>query len=179
MNQNENEKKISALVSSDKKLEILISELLGNSVARTDISIQGSPEQIKDKYGLCYIDPSVIQSSSNPPMTEPFLEDDFGWVVGFSFSLPFIICLIAGIFIIGDINSTRDNLVYGFLGALIGSLLGLFLSTLIRKRHRQKIKKQEAKGGFLIWINTHTSKQYKQVINILFKNDASNIKTSP
>ncbi|MBA3537233.1 MAG: hypothetical protein H0T84_11595 [Tatlockia sp.] len=178
MDQNINEKKISALVSSENKLEILIGELLGKSVARTDISIQGTPEQIEDKFGHCFIDPTLIQSSANPPMKEPFLNDDYGWVLGFSFSLPFFICLITGIFIIGDITSTRDNLVYGFIGALIGSILGLFLYSLTRKRHDRKIRKQEKKGGFLIWINTHSSQQYQQVMEILFKNRAHNINTS-
>ncbi|MBA2656305.1 MAG: hypothetical protein H0U70_04890 [Tatlockia sp.] len=176
MNQNLIEKKISASIACEDRLEILINELIGKSVARTDISIQGSPAQIKDKFGLAYVEPKVIQSSSNPPMKEPFLNDDFGWVLGFSFAIPLIVCLILGIFVIGDITSIRDNVIFGIIGALIGSILGLFLYSLINKKHNRRIKKQEQKGGYLIWINTHNSQQYQQVMDILFRNKAHNIK---
>lgn len=175
MNQNPTEKKITALVASEQGLEFIISELLAKSVARTDISVQGSPELIREKYQVSYIDPGVMQSSTNPPMTEPFLNDDFGWVQGFSFAIPFILCIIISIFIIGDVRSPHDNLFYGFIGGCIGAVVGYIISSKITKRRNQKIQNQEAKGGYLIWITTHTAEQYQEVMNILVKNHAYNI----
>lgn len=175
MNQNPAEKKFTALVASEQGLEFIISELLARSVARTDISVQGSPEQIRNKYQVSYIDPGVMQSSSNPPMTEPFLNDDFGWVQGFSFALPFILCIIISVFIIGNVRSLHDNLFYGFIGGCIGAFAGYIISSKITKRHNQKIENQEAEGGYLIWVTTHTAEQYQDVMNILVNNHAYNI----
>lgn len=168
--------KISAIISHETELEQLIMQLLAESVARSDISIQGSPEQIKESYGVNFIDPQTIQESSNPPMTEPVLEDDFGWVVGFSFAIPLFICLIVSIFIIGDIHSSEDNWHYGIVGAIVGSILGFIVAYSVRKRHAFKITEQEQKGGFVIWVTTHSETQRLQVISILKQHHPQNIK---
>lgn len=73
--------KISAIIRNEEDFELVITQLIAESVARADISIQGSAEQLKDKYGVCFIDPKVIQDSEYPAANEPFLNDDFGWAV--------------------------------------------------------------------------------------------------
>ncbi|CEK11717.1 hypothetical protein [Legionella hackeliae] len=74
---------ISAIVSSESVLEEIITKLTEKTVARHDINVQGSPTKIAEKYGKSYVDPDIIKESRNPPKKEHFLEDDFGWVVGF------------------------------------------------------------------------------------------------
>jgi hypothetical protein len=168
--------KISAIIRNEEELELVITQLIAESVARADISIQGSAEQLKNKYGVCFIDPKVIQDSEYPAVNEPFLNDDFGWVVGLSFAIPLFICLIIGIFIIGDIRSTSDIWLYGILGAIIGSALGFFIAKTVKSSHDEQIKKQEKKGGYVIWILTHSKKQQKQVMDILNRHFADSIK---
>lgn len=168
--------KISAIISNEEELEVVITQLIAESVARSDISIQGTPEQIKDKYGVCFIAPEVIQESNEPPVQDPYLNDDFGWIVGFSFAVPLFICLIIAIFIIGDIRSPTDNWFYGILGAIIGSAIGFMLAKKVKKKHDDRIIKQEKKGGFVIWVTTHSPKQHQQVIKILKRHHPQHIK---
>lgn len=168
--------KISAIISNEEELEIAITQLIGESVARSDISVQGTPEQLKDKYGVCFIDPEVIQESKNPPIKEPFLNDDFGWVVGFSFAIPLFVCLIIGIFIIGDIRSSSDVWLYGIFGAIIGTILGFFIAKKVKQTHEQRIMKQEKKGGYVLWVTTHSKKQHQQVLKILKRHHPQHIK---
>lgn len=168
--------KMSAIIRNEKELEVVITQLIAESVARSDISIQASADQLKDKYGVSFIDPKVIQDSEYPAVNEPFLNDDFGWVVGLSFAIPLFVCLIIGIFIVGDVRSTSDIWLYGILSAIIGSALGFFLAKSVKNSHDEQIKKQERKGGYVIWILTHSKKQQKQVMDILNRNDALSIK---
>jgi hypothetical protein len=161
------ETKISAVIEDEHTLETIINHLLAESVSRADISIQGSSEQIKAKYGVSYISPIVIQNSSYPPTQEPFMHDDWGWVIGFSFAIPMFLGLIIGVFLVGDIQSTFDNFLFGALGLIIGSAVGIACATFVNKYHHQKTTKQEKKGGFVIWINTHNQTQQVQVMSIL------------
>ncbi len=161
--------KISAVVPNEKELEDIITQLLSESVARSDISVQGDAEKLKDKYGVSFVKPKVILDSSYPPTQEPYMRDDFGWVIGFSFALPLFICLILGIFIVGDIRSNSDIFLYGFLSALLGTMIGLAIAVPVKKNHDKRIRKQEKKGGFVMWVITH-SKQQTQQVKEIFKN---------
>lgn len=168
-------RKVSAIIDNEEELEIAITQLIAESVARSDISVQGTPEQLQEKYGDCFVNPEIIQQSQHPPLTEPYLKDDFNWIVGFSFSIPLFICLIIGIFIIGDVRSAFDILLYGILGAIIGSIIGYLIAKKVKTTHDKRIRKQEKKGGFVLWVTTHSEKQQQQVIKILEKHHPENI----
>lgn len=160
-------KKIWAVMPNEHFLELTINRLLAEAVSRSDISVQGAPEQLKEKYGVSYIDPEVVATSEEPPKTEPYLNDDWGWLLGFSFVIPLFLCIILGVFIIGDIRSYSDIFLYGSLGLIIGSILGFLCLTVVKQRHFRNTKKQESKGGFVLWVTTHTKVQYQQVLDIL------------
>ena len=167
---------ISAIISNEDELEDTINQLMTESVARSDISIQGNPQQIKQKFGHEFIKPETIQDSANPPVTEPFLEDDFGWVVGFSFAVPLVICLIIGIFIIGDVRSSYQIWFYAPFSAVIGAAIGFYCAKKVRQRHNTKIRNQEKKGGYVLWVTTHSKEQHDQVLKILKKHHSGHIK---
>lgn len=171
-------KKISAIITSEKKLERVISTLIIKSVDRHAISIQGSPTKISQVFGTPYIGPTTIQASEEAPTKEYFLEDDFGWVVGFSFSIPVFVCMVIGIFVIGDIRSIYDNVVYGALGAVIGTLIGTGLAFLVRKHQLRRIQEQESRGGYVLWITILSPEQEKEVTHILKRYKACEIKCS-
>ena len=52
----DNTSKISAIVRDEHILEVVIHELLAQSVSRADISVQGAPAKIKEKYGIGIVD---------------------------------------------------------------------------------------------------------------------------
>ncbi|ASQ45091.1 AtpZ/AtpI family protein [Legionella clemsonensis] len=160
-------KTISAIISSESVLERVIAKLTEKTVARHDISVQGPPEKMAEKYGQPYVKPDKIQESARPPKKEHFLRDDFGWVVGFSFAIPVFICVTIGVFLIGDVRSPSDNLFYGVLGAVIGAVAGAFLAKYISKRQLKQIRRQERKGGFVLWITVTSDKQIKEALSIL------------
>lgn len=160
-------KTISAIISSETVLERVIAKLTEKTVARHDISVQGSPEKIAEKYGKPFVKPDEIQESVNPPKKEHFLRDDFGWVIGFSFAIPVFIFVTIGVFLIGDVRSPSDNLFYGVLGAVIGAIAGALLAKFISKRQNKQIRRQERKGGFVLWITVTSEKQVKEALSIL------------
>src|SRR5688572_2618804 len=104
--------KISAIVPTEDEMERLVADLTEQMVNRHEISVQGSPEKMTKVFGKPYVRPDIIQHSGSPPTTEPFLKDDFGFVLGFAFSIPFIIGIILGIFVMGDLFSVSDNILY-------------------------------------------------------------------
>lgn len=175
-------KTVSAVISSEKRLEFIINKLTENVVGRHEISIQGSPTEIAEKYGTPYLDPEIIQQSKNPPKTDSFLRDDFGWVLGLSFAIPLFICVVIAIFIIGDIRSTSDNILYGVLGVLVGAIIGTLFATYVKKHQENHLRSQEKKGGFVLWITVTpdtsetTDEKINKIIAILKKYRALHIK---
>ncbi|MDP1604213.1 MAG: hypothetical protein Q8M03_13215 [Legionella sp.] len=168
-------RKISAIISSERRLEKVIQKLTQQTVSLHDVSVQGPPNKIADKFGVRYMEPGIIQQSNHPPTKEPFMDDDFGWVLGFSFSIPMIVGIIIGVFIIGDIHSTSDNYFYGILGAIVGGAIGIVLNKFIQNRHNRINKIQEEKGGFVLWITITKDEQINEVVDILNEYGASNI----
>jgi hypothetical protein len=179
MLRNEPIKKVSAIVDNEERLEKVIAALIAEAIARGDISVQGTAEQIKNKYGVAYVNPAIVQDSTYPPIQEPFLNDDFGWVLGFSFALPLFICLIVSIFIIGDIQSTHDNLWYGAIGAIVGTILGTILTQNVKRYRKSNLRKQEKQGGFVIWVIAHNAEQHQKVLTILKEHHLKRIKNWP
>lgn len=169
-------RKISAILSSEHRVERVFNKLTQTTVARHDITIQGDPNAIADKFGTQYLEPGIVQRSSNPPKKEPYLADDFGWLMGFSFSIPMFIGIVIGVFIIGDVRSLTDNLIFGLLGAIVGSAIGYLISRLITLSREKAHRKQENQGGFVIWITITKDSQINEVMDTLKKYGATSIK---
>lgn len=169
-------KSISAIISTENELELAITELLAESVPRLDISVQGSPQQIKKQYGLSFIAPEIIQNKIHPPIKEPYLKDDMGWIIGFSFAIPFFICLVLGVFVAANIRSTPEVLFYGIIGGLVGAFIGFFIARRVKRKYEDKLIQQEKLGGFVIWVTTHNEAQHEQVMGILKKYHMKNIR---
>lgn len=170
------ERKISAIVKNNNRLEFIINKLTEKTVARHDISVQDTVEDLKHNSGYMAKPPEDSQNEINPEKKEAFMQDDFGWVLGFSFSLPLFICLIVSIFIIGDVRSINDNILYGVLGTIVGIILGAITAKLVATYQGLKIKKQEKKGGFALWITAHSLEQSDEIVALLKQYNASNIK---
>ncbi|WED42448.1 hypothetical protein [Legionella cardiaca] len=172
------QKYISAIVSSESVLEVIITKLTEKTVARHAISVQGSPGEIQEKYGSPYVKPDKIQESKHPPKKESFLQDDLGWIVAFSFSIPVFICVVIGVFLIGDVRSPSDNLFYGILGAIIGAIAGTLLAKFVSNRQTEQNRRQERKGGFVLWVTVTSDEQMNEVITILEAYHAREIKVN-
>lgn len=157
---------ITAIISSEEELERAICQLLAESVTRSDISVQGSPEALKKKYGISHLPPEDIMNAKNPPTAEAYLIDDYGWKIGFSFAIPFFICLVVSI-LLSDIQSTAELIFYGGIGILVGFTLGFLNAKRISTKYQYAMRLQEAEGGFVIWVTTHSQEQYKKVQAIL------------
>ncbi|WP_131783335.1 hypothetical protein [Legionella gresilensis] len=170
-------RKISAILSSEHRVERVFNKLTQTTVARHDITIQGNPTDIADKFGTQYLEPGRVQESTDAPKKEPYLADDFGWLKGFTFSIPMFIGLVIGLFIGGDLRDNfTDNLIFGLIGAAIGSAIGYVISRLITLRREKAFRKQADQGGFVIWINITNENQIEEVMEILNKYGATNIK---
>ncbi len=165
---------ISAIVGSERRLEMIINRLLEKSVARHDISIQGPPSKMIEEYGRPFLQPKIIQESDHAPTKRAFLDDDFGWVLGFAIGIPVFICTVIAIVLLGDLYSNQKSLLYGSIGATIGALLGASLASFIKKYRTTLIHEQEKQGGFVLWI-TVTEDHIPEIMAILKKYRASNV----
>jgi len=168
-------KKVSAIFTSEDEMETAIHKLMQKTVSQHDVSVQNAPGNVSREFGNKSTSPDLIQKNPTSPKKEPFLKDDFGWVLGYSFSIPFVIGIIIGVFVIGDIRSQSDNWLFGIIGGLLGGLIGLTCATIIKRHRENGFKKQESEGGFVIWITITSEEKLQQVISILKTYHAKNI----
>ena len=159
--------KLSGIVKSNDDLEILTQKLLEQSVARHDISVQGSHRDIYKFFGQENIPPERLQEMKTKPVKEPFLSDDYGWILSLIFVVTVFLSSIFFVFYMGDIMSTHDNIFYSFLGVGIGSLIGLALIFFVHKIHQSHIQKQEKEGGFLIEVNSQDDENKSNCFNLM------------
>lgn len=159
--------KISAIISDERQLEFVTNELLANAVARPNISVQGSPTKVAEKYGVPYVAPEIIQAGHNPPETDPYLQDDFGWIIGFSYGIPIFILVAIGVFLVGDIHSPSENIFFALIGIVLGGIIGRIIAKGIKNNRNYGIVKQEQKGGFVLWVSYNDSEQKKDIIRVL------------
>ena len=168
-------KKISAIVQNEENLEYIINVLEQTLVARHEISVQGSPSQIDEQFGAEFVRPEVIQDSDHPPTKEPFLADDFGYVIGFLFAIPVVIGAFTG-FLWMDLEDLEQNefkmIMYG---ALIGAVIGVILASAVQRRRSKAILAQEMQGGYVLWVTANSSKKAKEIVAVLKKHQAKHI----
>ncbi|MDX1837021.1 hypothetical protein DIZ81_04950 [Legionella taurinensis] len=159
--------KISAIISDEIQLELVANELLANAVARQNLSVQGSPTKVAEKYGVPYVAPEVIQAGHNPPETDPYLRDDFGWLIGFSYGIPIFVLVAIGVFLIGDIHSPAETVFFAVIGFVLGGIIGRFIAKNIKENRNKDIEKQERKGGFVLWVSYNDMEQKEDIIRVL------------
>ncbi|HAF88139.1 MAG: hypothetical protein CMF38_01320 [Legionellaceae bacterium] len=165
-------RKINAIIKSEPLLERVIHHLIEKTVARHDISVQESTASCEENRTDKTLSP---KRDIRLPKREAYLSDDYGWLLGLSFALPFFIGIIIGVFLIGDIMSIRDNFLYGIMGAIIGGSIGLICVTLIKYRHLRKKQQLENQGGYVIWITVGHEQQQADVLAILKEHDVFDI----
>lgn len=169
-------KKISAIFRDEKTMEQAISHLTEETLALHEISVQASPAELKSSYGKSFVSPEVLQKDSpNTPKQEPFMRDDYGWLLGFSFSIPFILCIIVGLFAGGDLTDYHDNLIYALIGAIIGGGIGYYFMQQVKKKRNTTLKKQESIGGFVLWAMSTVDEQDQKIIAIFQQHGGENI----
>lgn len=159
--------KISAIINDERQLELVANELLANAVARQNLSVQGSPTQVAEKYGVPYVAPEVIQAGHNPPETDPYLQDDFGWIIGFSYGIPIFVLVAIGVFLIGDIHSPSENIFFAVIGVVLGGIIGRFIAKGIKENRNKGIENQERKGGFVLWVSYNDIEQKEDIVRVL------------
>ena len=168
---------ISAIIECENNLESIVNELEQSLVARHELSIQSSASQIAARFGKEYVNPEIIQKTAHPPMKEPFLSDDFGFVVALAFAVPVVVGAMTGL-ILMDISALKHyELFYVLTGALLGAVAGFISSNIIKKRHERAIKAQEKAGGFVLWIAASSDERTKEIISILKHHHAKHIIT--
>lgn len=165
---------ISAVLRSEKDLEEVFQALIECTVARHDISIEtGNAPLLKPHHELGLPTQNPLKKTGFKQ--EAFLSDDYGWVLGFSFSIPVFIGVVIGVFLIGDIYSTRDNLLFGVIGAIIGAVIGALFFNFLGRRRKARYY-QDKEQGYVIWINVSEKEKIEAILSVLKKYKAKHIK---
>lgn len=168
--------KVKVKIATEDILDVVISQLLAQSVPKEDISISGYSDLINKKYGISLISPEIIPISENEPVpikestfksTEQsprsFFSDDCTWTVCLCYLIPQVL----GIYI-GYHSALIDVYFDTSIGTLVGFVLGLALSIQVYVSHFCKDLPNTVKGDYILWVVTHSSGQLAQLIE-LFK----------
>lgn len=163
---------LSFIIKKQRHLDKIIRQLLAQCVARSDIAVHGNTNKTNDANQQVKASFSASQHHDDNKVSieQPYLKDDYGWAVGFSFSIPLFVCLVISVFILGDIQSNHDILVYGLCGLAVGTVLGLAMAFVVHYFRKRNAKKQEQQGGYLVSVTLHNDDQQQGVQKVLHKN---------
>jgi hypothetical protein len=160
---------IVAILHSQEEIESVSDSLFNLGFSQDELSIQGSPGQLKDSLGQEYINPVMLKDNPMTPRKEFVMSEDIKWGLSFVIAMPMAVGMVASILLFTDIvtHSYWRIAMHAAIGGIGGLMLGIALASALNNMRDQYIKRQSRLGGFVVWILTPTPEKYRLAQNIL------------
>lgn len=144
------------IVRNEKDMDILLENLFTSGFDHHEISVMGSPKELKSSLGKRYVNPIYLEHNPNTPRHEMILPDDFSWWLAFIVATPMFIGMVLGIGLYADFRFQNYYQIFSYatIGGIFGLVVGFVLAFLINRNKQHSSQQQQKVGGFVIWITT-------------------------
>lgn len=155
-------------------LDAAVAELEVTAFPRHDISVLGTQEDIKEKFGHRAVRAEWLEDNPEAPRMISVRPEEkaigAGVVIGVCAYIAGCIAAVAGrelsgFMLVGAITASS------FTGAVVGILLALVISHILQRRREMQLKK----GGLLLWVRTPGPKREEIAQNIMSKHGARHV----
>lgn len=148
-------------------MESAVNALETFGFSREHISVLGSQEAVRKRFGAQHVDVQILEDHPNAPRGLNIRQEELslgqGGLVGGGILMGVLIALV----LFEGLVVSWIALAVAAVGALMGGLLGVFLARFLGKRYVAAFQEQLAQGGLLVWVNTPTPQMEKKAQEIL------------
>jgi hypothetical protein len=161
---------------SAEHMEGAIEDLEEHGFDRAEISLLASQDIVRAKLGHIYTDVAELEDDPAIPRTAFISTEAVGDAEG---------ALIGGLMYVGALAAAGAVVASGgTFGAVLagavtgggsGGLIGGVLASLVGQHHADHLQQQLDRGGLLLWVRTTDKEHEERAVNILKRNNASDV----
>lgn len=155
---------------SSNDLNKAVAELEATAFPRDALSILGTTEALKEKFGDTEIFPEVVEDNPNTPRNSPVHPEERALGAA---------ALVGGGAYLGAVSAAiaagAISVPALITAAAIGGGVGGIIAKIMGSQHTEHIKKQLEKGGLLLWVHTNTPQDETIACDILKKHNAQHV----
>jgi len=167
----------SAVFDTSAALQAGVDALLEASFTRDDLSVLGSEEAIRAKFGGKVPDASELAESADTPRGTFVSSDSRSEGLAAAAGIPVYIGGAGA----AAVAALEGATIIVTAGAAIGvglaaGALGLYVANRMEKRHSDQIDKHLKHGGLVLWVRTDDKAREVKALKVLRKNGARDIR---
>ncbi|WP_417260595.1 hypothetical protein [Celeribacter sp.] len=136
--------------------------------SRFDLSVLGSENALKEKFGAAYLSTKDIEDDPHVPraafVSEEAIGELEGMVVGGAFFIPSYIAMAA--MAAAGATAAGTAAAVAIVG-LPAAAIGVLLARRVQQHHKDYYADQIEKGGILLWVRVADERHEKLAIDIL------------
>ncbi len=162
------------LFDSLDNLQSAIDDLLTHGFDRSEISLLAEDPKTREKIGAKR---SVeIEDSDEAPRISYIENESLNEGKASLIGLLFYVGAIAGAIAVWTIyGSFAEAIFAGIVTGMVASLIGVGVITFIRRRQRNWVQAQLARGGLLLWARTWTEEHERAAMDAMQRNGGHDV----
>lgn len=136
--------------------------------SRYDLSVLGSDEALKEKFGDAYLRAEKMEDDPHVPraafVSEEAIGEMEGVIIGGAFFIPSYIAMAAMAAAGGTAAATAAAVA---IVGLPAAAIGLLLARRVQQHHKDYYAKQIEHGGILLWVRVADKQRERLAVDIL------------
>lgn len=156
------------------QLHETIKDLETSGFGRRQISVRGSDAAMKQQYGRDTIEPEQLEDDSRAPRSNIIGIEELGIAQGVLIGAGMYLGAALAFYAVPE-QSTGGSIAIAVAATIIGALVGATLARYLGQQYRSFFRKQEARGGLVIWVETPDLRTVERAQIILAKHGAHDI----
>ena len=161
---------------SYEQLHDTIKELETSGIGRRQISVRGSDAAVTREYGQSSVIPERLEDDPKAPHSPIIGAEELGVAQGVLIGVGMYVGAAIAFYALPE-QANTSAIAIAVAATLAGAGVGAVLARYLGARYSRFFRKQEAKGGLVLWIETPSTREVQKVESILLKNGAHHIHT--
>lgn len=157
------------------KMQDAINELEMSGFGRREISVLGSEEAIKKKYGTKHVPPRALEDNPDVPRSSKPKPEEVHMAQGALIGGGVYIGVAAAVVAIGGGVAIPALVTTAAVGGVSGGVVGGLLAKLLGDEYAGFFRRQLESGGLLLWVKTPTREKEERAQKILKEYNAEDV----
>ncbi len=162
------------LFQDHDKMQDAINELETSGFARREISVLGSEEAVKERYGTKHMPPEALEDAPNVPRSPKPKPEEVGIAQGVLIGGGAYVGVVAAVLATGG-AAIPAMVTTAAIGGLGGGAVGGVLAKVLGDEYSDFFERQIESGGLLLWVKTPDKEKEEKAQAILKEYGAEDV----